>query len=44
MRAYIEANDAHSFLPHATRARLAWIDRAMYEYVDRLFTTELAAA
>lgn len=44
VRAYVEANDAHSFWPRATRARLARIDRAMFEYVERLFTTELLAA
>src|SRR5581483_12057321 len=40
LRAYVEANDAHSFWPRATRARLARIDRAMFEYVERLFTAE----
>jgi hypothetical protein len=44
VRAYVEANDAHSFWPRATRARLARIDRAMYEYVERLFTAELICA
>jgi hypothetical protein len=44
LRAYVEANDAHSFWPRATRARLARIDRAMYDYVERLFTGELICA
>jgi hypothetical protein len=44
LRAYVEANDAHSFWPRATRARLARIDRAMFEYVERLFTAELLCA
>jgi len=44
LRAYVEANDAHSFWPRATRARLARIDRAMFEYVERIFTAELICA
>lgn len=44
VRAYVEANDPHSFWPRATRARLARIDPKMCNYVERLFTTELAAA
>lgn len=44
LRAYVEANDAHSFWPRATRASLARIDRAMFEYVDRLFKSELLGA
>lgn len=44
IRAYVEANDPHSFWPRATRTRLARIDRAMFDYVERLFTLELAAA
>lgn len=44
LRAFVEANDAQSFWPRATRERLRRIDPQMYEYVDRLFTTEFSKA
>jgi hypothetical protein len=44
LRAYVEANDAASPWPRATRERLLRIDPAMYEYVDRIFRTEFSAA
>ena len=44
VRAYVEANDPHSFWPRATRARLAHIDPAMFAYIERLFTAEFAQA
>ncbi len=44
IRAYVEANDAASPWPRATRARLARIDPFMFGYVERLFTHEFAAA
>lgn len=37
VRAYVEINDAHSFWPRATRARLRRADPEMYDYVERLF-------
>ncbi len=43
LRAYVEANDPHSAWPQATRARLAEIDLAMYEYVERLFAREFSS-
>lgn len=43
VRAYVEANDAHSFWPRATRARLARIDPRMHAYLTQLFENELAA-
>lgn len=36
MRAYVEANDAASVWPRATRARLQRIDPQMFAYLDRL--------
>lgn len=44
LRAYVEINDAQSFWPRATRARLRRVDPRMYEYVDRLFRCEFKAA
>lgn len=44
LRAYVEANDSHSFWPRATRDRLKRIDPRMYEYVERLFRSEFRAA
>jgi hypothetical protein len=44
VRAYVEVNDARSFWPRATRARLRRIDTAMYEFVERLFETEFRRA
>jgi hypothetical protein len=43
VRAFVEANDAHSFWPRATRARLARIDPQMHAYLARLFENELPA-
>jgi hypothetical protein len=37
LRAYVEANDAASAWPPATRARLLQLDPAIYAYVDDLF-------
>lgn len=44
VRAYVEINDAASFWPRATRARLRRIDPRMYEYVDTIFHMEFPAA
>src|SRR5580704_2545928 len=44
LRAYVEANDAASPWPRATRERLRRIDPEMYEYVEHLFGTELGRA
>jgi hypothetical protein len=44
MRAYVGANDAHSFWPRATRARLARIDPQMHAYVARLFASDFLCA
>ncbi|HEY5426532.1 MAG TPA: hypothetical protein VIJ77_08295, partial [Candidatus Tumulicola sp.] len=44
LRAYVEANDAASPWPRATRDRLRRIDPAMCEYVDELFRTEFSLA
>ncbi len=44
LRAYVEANDAASPWPRATRERLRRIDPAMYEYVENLFGTEFSRA
>jgi hypothetical protein len=40
LRAYVEANDAVSHWPRATKARLQTIDAGLYAYVERLFTVE----
>lgn len=39
LRAYVEANDASSHWPRATRIRLRRVDSPMYDYVERLFAT-----
>lgn len=44
VRAFVEANDAGSFWPRATRARLRRIDRRMFEYVERLFSEAFSQA
>lgn len=44
VRAFVEANDAQSFWPRATRARLQRVDPAMYDYVAGLFSREFAVA
>jgi hypothetical protein len=44
LRAFVEANDPASHWPRATKERLQSIDSALYEYINRLFTTEFAAA
>ena len=44
LRAYVEANDANSFWPPATKLRLRKVDLRLYEYVDRLFMTEFSEA
>ena len=44
MRAYVEANDASSCWPRATRARLRSVDAGMSDYVKRLFTVEFSAS
>jgi hypothetical protein len=40
LRAYVEANDAGSPWPRATRARLRHSDPAMHDFVERLFIEE----
>lgn len=44
LRAYVEANDANTFWPRATRDRLRRIDPQMYAYVERLFSEDFTAA
>ena len=44
LRAYVEANDATSVWPSATRERLTRIDPAMCAYVEALFATAFEAA
>ncbi|HEY8314960.1 MAG TPA: hypothetical protein VIG51_12435 [Candidatus Baltobacteraceae bacterium] len=44
VRAFVEVNDPASFWPRATRQRLRRLDLGMYEYVERLFANEFAAA
>jgi hypothetical protein len=44
LRAYVEANDANTFWPRATRERLRRIDPQMYAYVERLFSEDFTAA
>jgi len=44
VRAYVEANDAASFWPRATRERLRRIDPAMYAYVNDLFSRRFGEA
>ena len=44
LRAYVEANDAGSPWPRATRERLLRIDPAMYDYVEGVFLTEFRTA
>ncbi len=44
LRAYVEVNDPASPWPRATRERLRRIDRAMYDYVETIFSTEFRAA
>jgi len=44
VRAYVEANDAASFWPRATRERLRQIDPSMYAYVSELFVSGFEAA
>lgn len=43
LRAYVEANDAASPWPRATRARLRHADPGMHEYVGALFAHEFGA-
>jgi len=43
LRAYVGVNDAHSVWPKATRRRLRDLDPAMFDCVESLFATELAA-
>lgn len=43
IRAYVEINDASSFWPRATRARLRRIDAQMYAYVAELFANGFSA-
>lgn len=43
LRAYVEANDAHSPWPKATRRRLRDVDRSIHDYIERLFNDELVA-
>jgi len=38
LRAYVEANDAHSLWPRATRARLRRLDPAIFDYVEDVFS------
>ncbi|MFN2528193.1 MAG: hypothetical protein ABR584_05695 [Candidatus Baltobacteraceae bacterium] len=44
LRAFVEANDAGSFWPRATKLRLRKVDAQLYEYVERLFRCALIAA
>ncbi|HTA39273.1 MAG TPA: hypothetical protein VK760_09365 [Candidatus Acidoferrales bacterium] len=44
LRAYVEANDAASPWPRATRERLRRIDPEMHDYVDVIFRVEFRAA
>jgi hypothetical protein len=44
LRAYVEANDAASHWPRATRARLRSIDPGLYDYVQQLFIVDFRAA
>jgi hypothetical protein len=44
LRAYVEANDAASPWPRATRERLRRIDPAMFAYVDDVFRAEFSRA
>jgi hypothetical protein len=44
LRAYVEANDAASHWPRATRLRLRKIDPQLFEYVDRLFRVDFQDA
>ena len=44
VRAYVEANDPHSFWPRATRERLRRVDPEMYDYVSELFAGRFTAA
>jgi hypothetical protein len=44
LRAYVEANDAASPWPRATRERLRRIDRPMFDYVENIFRTEFTLA
>jgi hypothetical protein len=43
LRAYVEANDAASPWPRATRARLRHADPSMFEFVELLFEREFGA-
>lgn len=43
VRAFVEANDPHSFWPRATRERLRRIDPRMYEYVAQLYASGFEA-
>lgn len=44
LRAYVEANDATSHWPRATKARLREIDEGLFAHVDRLFRLDFQAA
>ena len=44
VRAYVEANDAASFWPRATRERLRRIDPGMFSYVEHLFSLKFSRA
>ena len=43
IRAFVEVNDPSSPWPPATRERLATVDRAMYRFVEDLFTFDFTA-
>jgi hypothetical protein len=44
LRAYVEVNDAHSFWPRATRARLRRIDAGIHDYIKQLFQSAFVMA
>ncbi|MGB6986932.1 MAG: hypothetical protein WBD74_13260 [Candidatus Aquilonibacter sp.] len=44
LRAFVEANDPASHWPRATKRRLQTIDPEMFDYVNRVFTTEFRTA
>jgi hypothetical protein len=44
LRAFVECNDANSFWPRATRARLRRVDPQFFAYVERLFQCTFATA
>ncbi|GAC1391175.1 MAG: hypothetical protein NVSMB31_08450 [Vulcanimicrobiaceae bacterium] len=43
IRAFVEVNDATSFWPKATKLRLLKVDPGLFNYVERLFSSDLCA-